>query len=291
METSLVALTLALVCLAGFGPINVVADYAIYTGQTFMPGQNFSYDMTVHGVPYGPYELTFQNDCNLVIYQHGQKRWESNTTQTKYRDCYLTVQQDGEVVLRTNYYYTLWSSGVKSTLGDYIFFLTYAGGLSVYGPQVWISDNPVTMSSVAPMTTTTDIVFYTGQVTMATYGIVIQFKNFRLVLQEKDCNLVVEDMYDDFKILWQTGVFADTGDCYLTMSLTGELMVKYNRRDILWRSGVSSDRAGKFLLALRYDGRIAVYGPEVWGILDPYGAQTAVGSSAEGARVIMALDS
>lgn len=166
-------------------------------------------------------------------------------------------------MVRNNIHYPLWRSGAKSVPGKYAFFLNAGGALNVIGPEIWSNTDKATMSDEAPAPTTTDAIFYPGQKTTVTFGIVVTYKNFRLALQP-DCNLVLENM-NSWEKMWQTGKTSDSGDCFVTMDEWGELFVKHNRREVLWRSGKRSGTGdGANWLVLRYDGRLAVYSGLIW---------------------------
>jgi len=162
----------------------------------------------------------------------------------------------------------VWSSNVKSTPGSYVFLLTWDGKLGVFGPELWSNTDKTELSESKPWNTTADYFLFSYQVTPASYGILVTYKNFRLVLTQ-ECNLVLENM-NTGNILWQTNTRSTYGDCFTYLDDRGELFIKYNRRDILWRSGKRADTPvqypNTFALALRYDGRLVIYHPQIWSV-------------------------
>uniref|UniRef100_UPI00254F060A hypothetical protein n=1 Tax=Mycobacterium tuberculosis TaxID=1773 RepID=UPI00254F060A len=103
-----------------------------------------------------------------------------------------------------------------------------------------------------------------GQVTSHTFGIIVSYKNFRLVLRN-DCNLVLEDM-NTWKVMWETNTRSPYGDCFTTMDEFGEFFIKHNRRDVLWRTGVRASERASQALFLRYDGRLMIYNKKIWDL-------------------------
>lgn len=246
------------------------ADFVIYSNppESLIPGQNLTYDMTTHGIPFGPFQLILQKDCNLVRFELGKRTWSSNTALEEDLDCYLTLLPNGEIILRNNFHYPLWRSNNYSAVGNYAFVLAWDGTLAVFGPDMW-STEEVAASDPYPMTSTTDYVINSYQVTPSTFGLLLSYKNFRLVLR-RDCNLVLEDL-NTFKIMWQTNTNGSKyTDCFTYFDENGELFVKANRRDVLWRSNKRLPQPALFpqtpALVLRYDGQLVVYGPQIWRI-------------------------
>ncbi|KAJ0973166.1 hypothetical protein J5N97_021125 [Dioscorea zingiberensis] len=237
-------------------------EFVLYSNPAtaLVPGQNFSYDMNPHGIPYGPASLVMQKDCNLVNHHKGKLIWTSNTTgEAGY--CYLTVNNYGSAIIKGNYHYTVWSSpaSTANVSGDHVFILQWNGGLGVYGPSIWSSTNKGELGSSAISADTTDYVVYSYSVLPA--GRIAKYKEFELDLEDS-CNLILRRT-DTGKVLWQTNKFSDSCDCFVTLDGNGELFVKHRRREILWRSGTSST-GGLYVLVLRYDARLVIYGSQVW---------------------------
>ncbi|KAG1365817.1 mannose-specific lectin 3-like [Cocos nucifera] len=235
-------------------------DFVIYSDPptALLPGQMFHYDLTPQGIPYGPASLVMQPDCNLVLYFHGEQTWATNTTGLG-DNCYLTIDSNGEAILQRNIHYPVWRSNVTSVLGSYAFLLQWNGGLGIYGPAIWSSSNEGELSDPEPSNITTDYVFYSYSV--LPIGKILEYKNYRLVLKD-DCNLVLLDT-NTGEIKWQTNTYSPLHDCFTTLDANGELFVKHNRRDVLWRSNVTST-SHLYILVLRYDAKLVIYGPQLW---------------------------
>lgn len=92
-------------------------------------------------------------------------------------------------------------------------------------------------------------------------GKILEYKELKLELRN-DCNLVLLNTTTG-DIKWETKTSSPLHDCFVTLDEKGELFVKHNRRDVLWRSGVQSTPY-IYVLVLRYDSLLTVYGPEVW---------------------------
>ncbi|XP_008798183.1 mannose-specific lectin 2-like [Phoenix dactylifera] len=235
-------------------------DFVIYSDPptALLPGQMFHYDLTPQGIPYGPASLVMQPDCNLVLYFHGEKTWATNTSGLG-DNCYLTIDSHGEAILQHNIHYPVWRSNVTSVLGSYAFLLQWNGGLGIYGPAIWSSSNAGELSDPEPSNITTDYVYYSY--TVLPIGKILEYKNYKLVLRD-DCNLVLLDTNTE-EIKWQTNTYSPLHDCFTTLDANGELFVKHNRRDILWRSNVTST-SNLYILVLRYDAKLVIYGPQLW---------------------------
>ncbi|KAJ0987831.1 hypothetical protein J5N97_006187 [Dioscorea zingiberensis] len=264
MAPSAIFLHLSLCTIFGLlaPPCCKATDFVLYSNPAtaLLPGQNFSYDMTPHGLPYGPASLVMQQDCNLVSYYKGERAWASNTTGVA-EYCYLTVNNYGIAVIKGNYHYPVWSSPASTTnvSGDYVFILQWNGGLAIYGPSLWSSTNKGEIGNSAISADTTEYVFYSYSV--LPIGLIAKYKDFQLVLEDS-CNLILRRT-DTGKVLWQTNKFSDSHDCFVTLDGNGELFVKHRRREILWRSKTSST-PGLYVLVLRYDARLVIYGAQVW---------------------------
>ncbi|CAL9147653.1 unnamed protein product [Musa hybrid cultivar] len=237
-------------------------DFVIYSDPptALLPGQSFQYDLTPQGIPYGPASLSMNHDCDLVLRFHNQKTWATNTTGLG-TDCYLTVDSNGEAAVKHDMNYPLWSSGKKSVQGSYAFLLQWNGGLGIYGPAIWSSSNPPSLHNAGNEhpNVTTDYVFYSYSI--LPIGKILEYKNYKMVLRD-DCNLVLEDTATG-EIRWQTGTSSTLHDCFVTLDADGEFFVKHNRREVLWQSGARST-SYLYILALRYDGTLGIYGPQIW---------------------------
>ncbi|KAJ0978102.1 hypothetical protein J5N97_013576 [Dioscorea zingiberensis] len=252
-------------------------DYVLYSNPTtkLLSGQSLSYDMTRHGIP-GPASLVMQEDCNLVSYYKGEVVWASNTT-GKALWCYLYVDElyhRAEIIgvptessgLPYKYNLLVWSNDGFIFGGDSVFILQWNGVLGLYGPSIWSSPNEgeIANSSISSEETT-DYVIYSYSV--LPIGLIAKYKNFQLVLEDS-CNLVLSRT-DTGKVLWQSHKFSGSHDCFVTLDGNGELFVTHGNREILWRSETRSKNYGIYVLALRKDARLVIYGPQAWSSTMP----------------------
>ncbi|KAJ6795252.1 mannose-specific lectin 3-like [Iris pallida] len=78
-----------------------------------------------------------QDDCNLVLYNKGSG-FTSNTHRRGV-DCSLTLNDLGQLVIRTSNNQTVWTSPVSATArrGSYAAVLRPDGQVAVYGPALW----------------------------------------------------------------------------------------------------------------------------------------------------------
>lgn len=86
----------------------------------------------------GVYELALQDNCNLalrnteedgVLWQTGTSNW--------LRDCFVTLEPNGELKIKYMGGETLWTNEVPSDSGEYVLALSPRGQLVVYGPSLW----------------------------------------------------------------------------------------------------------------------------------------------------------
>ncbi|XP_039145765.1 mannose-specific lectin CEA-like [Dioscorea cayenensis subsp. rotundata] len=242
-------------------PACKATEFVLYSNPAtvLVPGQNFSYDMTPIGLPYGPADLVMRKDCNLVSHYKGEFAWASNTSGAA-DYCYLAVSNYGAAVIKGNYHYPVWTSPITSNIsGDYVLILQWNGGLATYGPSIWSSTNKAEFGSIEIKNETKDYVVYSYSV--LPIGPIATYKDFHLVLEDS-CNLVLRRT-DSGKVLWQTNKYSDSHDCFVTLDGNGELFVKHRRREILWRSN-SRSTPGLYVFVLRYDARLVIYGSQIW---------------------------
>ena len=218
---------------------------------------------------YGEYTLIMQGDCNLVLYKSGGiPIWHTNTYLKNTR-CHLTLHSNGELVV---YGYIggqnrrLWGSGVTSTEGSYALVLKFDGSLHVYGPILWSnpsqigSESDSLINNTSSVTRTFDSTLWSGDV--APIGPTIECNEYKLELLQS-CNLTLSNT-NTGAILWYTNKTHFLGDCYVNLEPNGELKIKYLGGDTMWTNGVRSESYSEFVLALRPDGRLIVYGPSIW---------------------------
>lgn len=237
---------------------------------------------------YRDYTLTLQPDCNLVLYNGSTAIWHTNTAQ-KGPICILFLQPNGELLLfGRNGREVVWRSGITSTVGSYALVVKYDGTLQVYGPSIW--SVPDTNANVQLITAErssstgdeavpdglTDSTLWTGDI--ATMGPIVSNGDYRLTLDEK-CNLTLSNAKTGVATWASNSKDRFVGDCYVDILDSGALFIKHLGGSPLWingASGVSSD----YVLALRPDGKLVVYGPTIWSSVRS--SESAAGSGVAG---------
>ncbi|KAH0454750.1 hypothetical protein IEQ34_016674 [Dendrobium chrysotoxum] len=229
-------------------------DYVLYNGEVLMPGQNLTN---------GPHHLSMQPNCDLVLHHSGKLVWTTNSTFNSSSNgngsCYAALKQNGELVVRRDVHYILWTSAKKAKKGKYALVLDSTGRLGIYGSRRWVSNNPKEHGPGATRpgsTIDTEYVLHSGKRLLM--GKTLKYREYELGLS-KYCNLVINSTRSG-KTLWQTNTKAAT--CFLELENNGELMVKHGSQRI-WSSNRKGDK-GRYIAVLRFDGRFAVYGPILW---------------------------
>ncbi|KAK1271831.1 hypothetical protein QJS04_geneDACA007686 [Acorus gramineus] len=221
--------------------------------------------------------LAMQVDCNLVVYDKGRAVWHTNTAGKGYRDCYLKMQSDGDLVVYSkDGKHRLWSSG--TSVGGHKYYnlvLQPNRNVVIYGPAIFHTNTAAVSSAIkgiamakwATNTESTPIsdenpknILGTDEILYAesslTYG------DYMLAMQV-DCNLVV---YDKGRAVWHTNT-AGKGyrDCYLKMQSDGDLVV-YSKdgKHRLWSSGTSVGGHKYYNLVLQPNRNVVIYGPAIF---------------------------
>ncbi|XP_008811517.2 mannose-specific lectin 2-like [Phoenix dactylifera] len=238
---------LILPAIFGLLPPHATADHVLYTGEVLMAGQNLTN---------GQYRLAMQSNCDLVLYEGETPTWTASTA-GKGNDCYLGLKHNGELVVRRNVHYTLWSSSNKSKKGKYALVLDGHGKLGIYGQRRWASSNQKETGVLDRSVVSTEYVLYSGERLAPPKK--LKYKHYELGF--KKCNLVISDSRTG-KVLWQTSTEANS--CYAQLEADGELTVKH-RNNRLWSSNKKSEN-GPYVAVLRFDGRLNVYGPLIWSL-------------------------
>ncbi|KAK8947853.1 Curculin-1 [Platanthera guangdongensis] len=233
-------------------------DYVLYNGEVLMPGQNLTN---------GAHHLAMQTNCDLVLHHSGKPVWNSNTSiiaSVTSTDCYATLKQNGEFVVRRDVHYILWTSAKKTKKGKFALVLDTAGHLGIYGQRRWTSNNP--KESTSPPATlpgqvlpTSEYILHSGRRLML--GRKLKYGEFEFGLS-RSCNLEINSTKSG-KTLWQTNT-KSASTCIVELESNGELMVRHGSQK-LWSSNRKGS-SGRYVAALRFDGRFAVYGPMLWSI-------------------------
>ncbi|KAG0460582.1 hypothetical protein HPP92_020879 [Vanilla planifolia] len=274
MATVILILTTTMICLV-FIVSSASSDYVLYNGEVLMAGQNLTN---------GSHQLTMQANCDLVLYHSGhydKPMWKSNSSMSRgdgdsnnnqrNRSCYAVLKQNGELVVRRDVHYLLWTSAKKAKKGKYVLVLDPAGHIGIYGTRRWISNNQREMEQGQETTATAsgrpspssestwDYVLYSssghGRLTTGTK---LKYGEYELGFS-RHCNLAINNTRMG-RTLWQTNTNAAT--CFLELDSNGELTVKHGSQR-LWSNNKKGDR-GRYVAVLGFDGRFAIYGPLLW---------------------------
>ncbi|KAG0448113.1 hypothetical protein HPP92_027994 [Vanilla planifolia] len=267
----LLAITMiSLVCIVA----DTGSDYVLYNGEVLMAGQNLTN---------GSHQLAMQANCDLVLYHsahYDKPVWKSNlhiardgegNNYQRNRSCYAVLKQNGELVVRRDVHYLLWTSAKKAKKGKYVLLLDPAGHIGIYGTRRWISNNhreteqgqeTTALSSERhnpALGSTWDYVLYSSSSHgRLTAGTKLKYGEYELGFN-RHCNLAINNTVTG-KTLWQTNTSADT--CFLELDSNGELTVKHASQRV-WSNNKRGDR-GRYVAVLGFDGRFAVYGPLLW---------------------------
>ncbi|XP_068645137.1 mannose-specific lectin-like [Aristolochia californica] len=116
----------------------------LYSGERLSAGQYLSY-----GEAYG---FIMQEDCNLVLYEYNTPIWASNTGGLG-RNCYCTLQADGNLVVYTPQGAPIWASNTGRNSGHYVLVLQKDRNVVIYGGAIWATG---TNKGLEGITITTD---------------------------------------------------------------------------------------------------------------------------------------
>lgn len=83
--------------------------------------------------PSGEFQLSCQNDGNLVLYRHGSPYWSSGTAGMEVREC--VMQTDGNLVLYGYGRQPVWSSNTPGNPGAFL-AVQDDGNVVIYRPVV-----------------------------------------------------------------------------------------------------------------------------------------------------------
>nr|BAL44282.1 lectin [Lysichiton camtschatcensis] len=230
-----------------------MANNYLLSGETLGTDQQLNYDKL---------SFVMQGDCNLVLYNGG---WQSNTA-NRGKDCTVSLNNDGQLVIKSGDGKTVWTSGDSSPRGNYAAVLHPEGKVVVYGPEVWsayykgVASDVVNSSLLAggsgvgntPMVTNLmfsgQVLYRDGKLTTRDYMFVMQ----------GDCNLVLYTHGG-----WQSNTHGNGQHCFLRLDHRGMLTIKDDSYGTVWTSGQKSAE-GEYVLILQEDAKVVVYGPAIW---------------------------
>ncbi|KAG6476876.1 hypothetical protein ZIOFF_066124 [Zingiber officinale] len=99
----------------------------LYGGDTLSTGQS---------ITHGAYTFIIQSDCNLVLYDNGRAVWSSGTY-GRGRNCILSMQTDGNLVIYDGSKKAVWASNSRGSQANYILVLQRDRNVVIYGAPRW----------------------------------------------------------------------------------------------------------------------------------------------------------
>ncbi|KAK1298749.1 Curculin-1 [Acorus calamus] len=108
---------------------------------------------------YGHYKMAMQVDCNLVVYDKGDAVWHTNTAGKGFRNCFLKMQSDGDLVIYSkNGRHRLWSSGTRvGGRKNYNLVLQPNGNVVIYGPAIFHTNTATMKSAIKGIAMVTEV--------------------------------------------------------------------------------------------------------------------------------------
>ncbi|KAL0922377.1 hypothetical protein M5K25_006358 [Dendrobium thyrsiflorum] len=88
----------------------------------------------------GNTKLIIQNDCDLVLYHSTKLIWHSGTINGGL-GCYLTLQENGKLVIWNNKNDVVWDTKPIKQIGRYILIVQRDYRAVIYGPKVWTTSD------------------------------------------------------------------------------------------------------------------------------------------------------
>ncbi|KAL0922378.1 hypothetical protein M5K25_006359 [Dendrobium thyrsiflorum] len=88
----------------------------------------------------GNTKLIIQNDCDLVLYDSTNLIWNSGTA-NEGLGCYLTLQENGKLVILDNKNEVVWDTKPIKQIGKYILIVQRDYQPDIYGPKVWATSD------------------------------------------------------------------------------------------------------------------------------------------------------
>ncbi|XP_072994861.1 mannose-specific lectin-like [Typha latifolia] len=99
----------------------------LYSGSSLYTGESLTE---------GNYRFSMQTDCNLVLYDHGNPIWDSQTPIHAFA-CRLVMQRDGNLVIYDAVDNVRWASGTNRDNGNYALVLQRDRNAVIYGDALW----------------------------------------------------------------------------------------------------------------------------------------------------------
>ena len=210
--------------------------------------------------------FVMQDDCNLVLYSSNGARFQSNT-RGKGINCTLTLNNFGQLIIRSADGYTVWTStpAYNSVSGKYAAVLQSDGVVVIYGPSVWstpefhftASGGPVSEFESQSISRARNALF-SDQTLFGSH--VLATRDYTLVMRD-DCNLaLVKASVGD---IWSSNTKGLGSHCFAQLDHQGRLVVQDHHSGAVWGS-TPPTKEGDFVLILQINGQAVVYGPAIW---------------------------
>ena len=191
----------------------------------------------------GRYQMRYQTDGNLVVYNQGRAVWQSKTAGKPAG--VAALQGDGRLVVKGPDNAVLWQTSDSGYTGDSRLEITDTGVLALYwGDGVrWASRLDARMLA--------------GQALLPRWELRSPNNDF-LLRYQADGNLV---LYYQGRAIWNAGTFGKPAG-QAVLQADGNFMVKGPDEAVYWQSNVAGF-VGAAKLALQDDGRLVVYEGDV----------------------------
>ncbi|KAK1298645.1 Mannose-specific lectin 2 [Acorus calamus] len=145
-----------------YGPAKWASDTKSTTANDANPNHILGTDEILyaeHSLTYAHYTLAMQVDCNLVVYDKGNAVWHTNTAGKGYRDCYLKMQSDGDLVVYSkDGKHRLWTSHTgDGGHKNYELVLQPNRNVVIYGPAIWQANTHAVSSTINDIEMVTEV--------------------------------------------------------------------------------------------------------------------------------------
>ncbi|KAH7671275.1 alpha-D-mannose-specific plant lectins domain-containing protein [Dioscorea alata] len=248
--------------------------------QYLSGGQNLTDGNTV---------VSLSNDCSLTVYLLDILVTDYQTSTTT-SNCILHLNNFGQFILTPSdepaKNQTIYNPGPE---GDYA--LLFVGGIAaIYGPATWNNGVPISTSTLKQRMLnagSSDTFIASSQSIIDGTGLIAQNGNVEASITE-DCTLVVSYV-DTGVIIWDTPrVYDNLTGCFLLFTY-GELLLQgYSGSTLVtqWTGGYPAVDIDLLVAALRYNGRIDIYGFQ--RLLTPPSASATAAAVAENIKMVTA---
>ncbi|PKU64227.1 Mannose-specific lectin 1 [Dendrobium catenatum] len=214
-----------------------------------------------------------QKDCNLVLYEHDDAIWESNTPEMG-SNCSLVLQSNGELHIFSDVGAPVWRTETSHENGKYALVLQPNGNVVVYGSPIW-STGTHTQTSTLLSSSILLILIASCSSTWFGYpaspgnvlrsgeelsiGKSLSIGNYTLTMR-KDCNLV---LYENDDSIWESNTSEMGRICSLVLQSNGELQILSELAPLVWKTETGTGN-GNYALVLQPNGNVVIYGSPIW---------------------------